>query len=76
MKGKFYLRSFLMLMLGLVVSLQMTFAQGRKVSGKVTDAADGSGVPGALLPLKVLPEVQLQMPVVTSLLMFGVQEMF
>jgi TonB-dependent SusC/RagA subfamily outer membrane receptor len=52
MKGKFYLRSFLMLMLGLVVSLQISFAQGRKISGKVTDAADGSGVPGASVTIK------------------------
>ncbi|MFN8428900.1 MAG: TonB-dependent receptor [Spirosomataceae bacterium] len=52
MKGKFYLRSFLMLILGLFASLQISFAQGRKISGKVTDAADGSGVPGASVTIK------------------------
>lgn len=41
-----------MLILGLFASLQISFAQGRKISGKVTDASDGSGVPGASVTIK------------------------
>ena len=52
MKVKLYLRSFLMLMFGVALTSQFAFAQGRKVSGKVTDASDNSGVPGASVLIK------------------------
>jgi TonB-linked SusC/RagA family outer membrane protein len=52
MKVKLYLRSFLMLMFGVALTSQFAFAQGRKVSGKVTDAGDNSGVPGASVVIK------------------------
>ncbi|MCA0364353.1 MAG: SusC/RagA family TonB-linked outer membrane protein [Bacteroidetes bacterium] len=52
MKGKFYLRFFLLLMMGLFTSLQISFAQGRKVSGLVTDATDGTGLPGVSVTVK------------------------
>lgn len=52
MKVKLYLRSLLMLMFGVALTSQFAFAQGRKVSGKVTDAGDKSGVPGASVVIK------------------------
>ncbi len=52
MKVKLYLRSFLMLMLGVALTSQFAFAQGRKVSGRVTDSGDDSGIPGASVTIK------------------------
>jgi TonB-dependent starch-binding outer membrane protein SusC len=52
MKVKLYLRSFVMLMFGVALTSQFAFAQGRKVSGRVTDAGDNSGVPGASVVIK------------------------
>ena len=52
MKVKLYLRSFLMFMFGVAVLSQTALAQGRKVSGKVTDSGDNSGVPGASVTIK------------------------
>ena len=52
MKVRLYLRSFLMFMFGVALLSQTAFAQGRKVSGKVTDSGDNSGVPGASVTIK------------------------
>ena len=52
MNVKLYLRFSLMFMFGLVILSQVAFAQGRKVSGKVTDSGDNSGVPGATVLIK------------------------
>ncbi len=41
-----------MLLMGVVLTTTSIFAQGRKVSGKVTDAGDKSGVPGASVLIK------------------------
>jgi len=41
-----------MLMFGVALTSQFAFAQGRKVSGKVTDSGDNSGVPGASVVIK------------------------
>jgi TonB-dependent starch-binding outer membrane protein SusC len=52
MKVKLYLRTFLMVLMGVAFIATSSFAQGRKVSGKVTDAGDNSGVPGASVVVK------------------------
>ena len=52
MKVKLYFKSFLMLMLGVAFTSHFAFAQGRKVSGRVTDSGDGTGVPGASVLIK------------------------
>lgn len=52
MKLKFYLKSFMVLMFSVAMTSQLAFAQGRKVSGRVTDSADNSGIPGASVIIK------------------------
>ena len=42
----------MMLLMGVAFTATSIFAQGRKVSGKVTDAGDNSGVPGASVLIK------------------------
>ena len=52
MKVKLYLKFFL-LFCALMGSISQTaFAQGRKVSGKVSDASNGSGIPGVSVTVK------------------------
>ena len=41
-----------MLMFGVALTSQFAFAQGRKVSGRVTDSGDNSGIPGASVTIK------------------------
>ncbi|WP_255070165.1 TonB-dependent receptor [Lacihabitans sp. LS3-19] len=41
-----------MLMFGVALTSQFAFAQGRKVSGRVTDSGDNSGLPGASVTIK------------------------
>lgn len=52
MKRKLYLSTFLMLLMAVVLTTTNIFAQGRKVSGKVTDAGDNSGLPGVSVVIK------------------------
>ena len=52
MKRKLYLRTFMMLLMGVAFTATSIFAQGRKVSGKVTDSGDNSGLPGVSVVVK------------------------
>jgi TonB-dependent starch-binding outer membrane protein SusC len=52
MKLKLYLKSFLVMLFGIVVLANTAVAQGRKVSGRVTDQSDNSGIPGATVIIK------------------------
>lgn len=52
MKLKFYLKSFMVLMFSVAMTSQLAFAQGRKISGRVTDSADNSGIPGVSVAIK------------------------
>lgn len=52
MKRKFYLKSLTLMFSGILLFASFSFAQVRKISGRVTDATDNSGIPGASVTIK------------------------